>query len=142
MTKIALTLLLSICFAAPMFAGEGDEKKTEAVPVEKSGTVTTGGGMIYTTEAARGVNGELPQELTDALSDLVNTSSEGLVEEHLSDGTVMVDLKGRFQSAMVVSIDSSGKLQSGCYSSTPGKKCGHEHSKTADVAAEKEQPKK
>ena len=41
--------------------------------------------------------------------DALNRSSEGLVEEHHPDGSVSIDLKGRFQEFAVVHMDPAGK---------------------------------
>jgi len=88
--------------------------------------------MVANIDETRGANGEvtLPPEMHAAIANMVNTSSEGLVEEVKEDGTVIVDLQGRFQSAMVVSIGPDGKMVSTCYSSLPDHQCkADEHAK-------------
>lgn len=137
MTRTILALFFLLVSLAPLSAGDGDgeTKQAKENKSDQAAQVTTGAGMIYTVEAADGLNNEMPQDLRDALSQMVNTSSEGLREEVLADGTVMVDLKGRFQSAMVVSIGADGKLQSNCYSSVPNHKCDKKHDKPATAQA-------
>lgn len=131
--------LFSVLLVFGAMAGEGDEKKKTE---KKQDVAPAAAGMVYTTQEARGPNGELPTELREALSEMVNTSSEGLTEVQLEDGTVMVDLKGRFQSAMVVSIGEDGKLKSGCYSSVPGHTCKeHKSEAKANQTLEKAPPK-
>lgn len=122
LAKIFVSLLL-ISFSASLIAGDGDKKDTkkDAKQTQQTASVNKGAGMVYSTEATRG--GELPTELQDALSDMVNTSSVGLTEVTLPDGTVTVDLQGRFQSAMVVSIGEDGKLKSSCHSKAPNHNC-------------------
>ena len=138
MTKTTATFF-AVCalVAAPLLAGEGDEKKPapQASTQAAQPAVPTASGMVYTTDADALDGGEMPRELRDALSQMVNTSSEGLQEQVLDDGTVVVDLQGRFQSAMVVSVGSDGKLVSGCYANTPGKTCDHKHDPPAAAAA-------
>lgn len=62
------------------------------------------------------VPGHVPVNKTEdaALAEALSQSSEGLVEVHHPDGSVSVDLQGRFQNASVARIDSSGKLQTTC----------------------------
>lgn len=57
------------------------------------------------------------QEILTINSEMQNatsTSSEGLIEEKspIPGGGIMMDLKGRFQSPLVITQDPSGKLQS------------------------------
>ncbi len=62
---------------------------------------------------------ELEPEIRDALGNILNTSSEGLVEE-TRNGVTSVDLKGRFQTAPVATIDKDGNVQITDYSHLPG----------------------
>jgi len=57
---------------------------------------------------------EFPADWQNALS----TSAEGLVEEPspVEGGGVMVDLRGRFRSAMVAVVDEDGKVTAPCVS--------------------------
>lgn len=63
-----------------------------------------------------------PQELTaeDAqklgagLKDLVNQSTEGLVEVKHADGSVSLDQQGRFQSVTVARINKDGSITQSC----------------------------
>jgi hypothetical protein len=51
---------------------------------------------------------------------LLSRSSVGLVEEHRPDGTVHVDLQGRFQDYMTVRIGPDGSKAFGCVDDTTG----------------------
>jgi len=62
---------------------------------------------------------ELEPEIRDALGNILNTSSEGLVEE-TRNGVTSVDLQGRFQTAPVATIDKDGNVQITDYSHLPG----------------------
>ena len=64
---------------------------------------------------------QLPNELQNALS----TSSEGLVMESSLGGGTMVRLQGRFQNAIVASIDEDGHFSTQCRSSL--REEGHAH---------------
>jgi hypothetical protein len=44
----------------------------------------------------------------------MSRSSEGLIEIHRPDGSVMVDLEGRFQEHSVMVRDASGRLRARC----------------------------
>ncbi|HED52062.1 MAG TPA: hypothetical protein ENI83_00765 [Gammaproteobacteria bacterium] len=61
---------------------------------------------------------ELEPEIRDALGNILNTSSEGLVEE-TRNGVTSVDLKGRFQTAPVATIGKDGTIQITDYSHLP-----------------------
>ena len=47
-------------------------------------------------------------------------TSEGLTPVRLPDGTVKVDLQGRFLDFSVVRLDANGRLQIGCVEDAPG----------------------
>ena len=60
----------------------------------------------------------LEPEIREALARLLNTSSEGLVEE-TRNGATSVDLQGRFQTVPVATIDENGKVQITDYTHLP-----------------------
>jgi len=62
----------------------------------------------------------LEPKIRKALGKILNTSSEGLVEE-TRNGATSVDLEGRFQTAPVATIDKDGNIQITDYSHLPGK---------------------
>lgn len=53
-------------------------------------------------------------KVDDELQESLSRSTEGLVQVHHPDGSVSVNLQGRFQSASMARIDSSGKLHTTC----------------------------
>lgn len=66
-------------------------------------------------------NGQrLEPEIEKAISELVITSHEGLVEEETDNG-IRVDLKGRFRTAPVATIDDNGQVIVQDYTSAPGR---------------------
>lgn len=60
----------------------------------------------------------LEPEIREALSKMLNTSSEGLVEE-TRNGVTSVDLQGRFQTVPVATIDENGDVQITDYTHLP-----------------------
>jgi len=72
-------------------------------------------------ETTRSYDGQqLEPEIEKALNELVNTSHEGLVEVQTDQG-VGIDLKDRFRSAPVATIDADGQLVVQDYTSAPGR---------------------
>ncbi|TCK17631.1 hypothetical protein DFR30_0866 [Thiogranum longum] len=61
---------------------------------------------------------ELEPEIRDALGKILSTSSKGLVEK-TTNGVSSVDLKGRFQTAPVATIDKDGNIQITDYTHLP-----------------------
>jgi len=62
----------------------------------------------------------LEPEIHQALTEMLNTSSEGLVEKK-TGSSVSVDLQGRFQTVPVATINEKGELEIRDYSSKPKK---------------------
>ena len=123
----ALLALAVVSLAAPAAAGDepaaaAQEEQTAAqataAPVAAAGLVAyidpaTGGLTATPTEEQRAA-------MRAALAALVNDSDEGLVEVTLPDGSVMLDLQGRFQEALVVLMAPDGTRRHECISSVPG----------------------
>ena len=53
---------------------------------------------------------EEAKRLADGLKVMLNNSTEGLVEVHHADGSVSMDLQGRFQHVMVARTEADGTL--------------------------------
>jgi hypothetical protein len=103
--------------AQPAFSGE---RPTDAVPGGVSGM------MIYIDPQTGAIlkepaPGTVPLQLTPQLQNALSTSHQGLVETPSSvpgDG-VKVDLQGRFQSPLFVTIDAAGKVKMQHLDETP-----------------------
>jgi hypothetical protein len=54
------------------------------------------------------------QKLAGGLKDLVNQSTDGLVEVQHADGSVSVDLEGRFQNVTVAKVNKDGSVSQSC----------------------------
>jgi hypothetical protein len=54
------------------------------------------------------------QELAEGLAPMVDQSTDGLVQVRHADGSVSMDLQGRFQSVAVARITTEGTIEQGC----------------------------
>jgi hypothetical protein len=57
---------------------------------------------------------EQARKLAEGLKGMLNKSTEGLVEEHNHDGSVSVDLQGRFQNVTVARVNKDGTVTQSC----------------------------
>jgi hypothetical protein len=60
---------------------------------------------------------EEAQKLAAGLKDMVNQSTEGLEQVQHADGSVSVDLKGRFQNVSVARVNQDGSVTQSCVDS-------------------------
>jgi hypothetical protein len=58
--------------------------------------------------------GEEARKLAEGLKGMLNKSTEGLVEKHNHDGSVSVDLEGRFQNVTVARVNKDGTVSQSC----------------------------
>ena len=60
------------------------------------------------------------QKVLDAeLEEMLSRSTDGLQRQVLPDGTVRVNLQGRFQSASIATIDAQGHVHTSCVDHAP-----------------------
>ena len=57
---------------------------------------------------------EEAKKLAAGLKQLVNQSTEGLVQVRHADGSVSMDLEGRFQNVTVVRVNKDGSIAQSC----------------------------
>jgi hypothetical protein len=57
---------------------------------------------------------EEAKQLADGLKTMLNKSTDGLVEEYNADGSVSVDLQGRFQNVVVARENQDGTVSTSC----------------------------
>jgi HAMP domain-containing protein len=57
---------------------------------------------------------EEAQKIADGIKQLVNQSTDGLVEVHRPDGSVSVNLEGRFQNVTVARKEANGSVSQSC----------------------------
>lgn len=60
---------------------------------------------------------EQDRAMAAAIRKLTDQSTEGLVQEFLPDGSVMMDLKGRFQTVPIAQLDEDGNIAVRCVTS-------------------------
>jgi hypothetical protein len=117
--KLRHPLLLFALLALPVVAG-GDRlqdapaaptsMQTEKMPAFAAGQILildSKGKFDYAAQAS---------DIQTVLGDAVSQSSEGLVQEKspVPGGGVMVNLQGRFQNAMTMTIDANGNVSAPC----------------------------
>lgn len=57
---------------------------------------------------------EEAKQLADGLKTMLNKSSDGLVQVQHTDGSVSMDLEGRFQNVAVARVNADGTLEQSC----------------------------
>jgi hypothetical protein len=57
---------------------------------------------------------EEAQKMAAGLKQMLNQSTEGLEQVHHADGSVSVDLKGRFQNVTVAKVNKDGSITQSC----------------------------
>lgn len=98
--------------AATVAASPSSKAQDEYVTVEV-------GGKRLRVNAKTLQQGPLTQEQSRQLADALegNKSTDGLVETRHADGTVEVDLQGRFQSVIVAKRNADGGVTNSCVDS-------------------------
>src|SRR5215216_3773347 len=96
------------------------QKATAAMADKKYMTVKVAGQDVQVdpqTGKMKPLTQEEARKLAESLKGMLNKSTEGLVEEHNADGSVSVDLQGRFQSVTVARENEDGTLTTSCVDS-------------------------
>ena len=120
-----LLALAAVSLALPALAG--DDPAAAAPPEQAAAQapaqapVAAAGLVAYIDPATGGLTSTPTEEqraaLRAALAALVNESDAGLYEVVLPDGTVVMDLQGRFQEAVVVQVAPDGTRNLACVGS-------------------------
>ena len=93
--------LLGLSLSATLAVGQDDEPgAANAAPA---------------ADVARPTNEQIMSN--PVLRNALSRSSEGLVFQRAPDGSVSVDLQGRFQNVSVARIDDDGEIRTGCVTS-------------------------
>ena len=72
------------------------------------------------TGKIRPLTPEEAQKLAAGLKDMVNQSTEGLEQVQHEDGSVSMDLKGRFQNVAVARVNQDGSISQSCVDNPQG----------------------
>ena len=121
----AVLALAALSLALPALAG--DDPAAAAPPEQAAAQApaqapVAAAGLVAFIDPATGGLTSTPTEeqraaLRAALAALVNESDAGLYEVVLPDGTVVMDLQGRFQEAVVVQVAPDGTRNLACVGS-------------------------
>jgi hypothetical protein len=97
-------------------------------------TVEVGGRKIQVNANAL-QQGPLSQEQAQQIADALqnNKSTEGLVEVQHADGTVEMDLQGRFQNVMLAKKNDDGTVSQACVDTPEGAKAFLQNPETTSV---------
>jgi hypothetical protein len=66
------------------------------------------------TGQARPLTADEARKLAEGVKELINQSGEGLTEIHHDDGSVSIDLQGRFQNVMLATKGDDGTVSQSC----------------------------
>ena len=99
----------------------GGETKNPSSPLSSvkpatnhvSASPTTRGGFVQSSQI-RPLTQEEAQKLAEGIKQLVNKSSDGLVSVRHPDGTVSMDLQGRFQNVALAKKNDDGSVSQAC----------------------------
>jgi biopolymer transport protein ExbD len=69
------------------------------------------------TGQSRRLTPDEAQRLAEGIKQLVNQSTEGLVQVHRADGAVSMDLQGRFQDVLLAKKEDDGTISQACVNS-------------------------
>lgn len=114
LSRAAAATLLAMAMV-PGAASSQDEQPDNQP--EKSAAPAASGGLRAYLDPATGrlidqpPFGEPTLELSDEALYRFSTDHFGLIEERLPDGTLKVDLKGRFRAGTVATVDEDGDVQ-------------------------------
>ena len=124
-----LLALAAVSLAAPALAGDDpaaaapQEQAVTQAPAESAPPVAAAGLVAFIDPATGGLTATPTEEqraaMRTALAALVYDSGEGLVEVRLPDGSVVMDLQGRFQEAVVIQVKPDGTQHRQCLGSVP-----------------------
>ena len=134
--SIVLTMAAALVAVALLAAGEQAETPGEPQPPRSEDAARSGedsapgaaGIRVYLDPETGEVLDRPTDPLTERLLDeRLSTYSADLLEEALPDGGYRVDLRGRFQSAVVATIDpETDEVTIDCISPAPTDEAGHE----------------
>jgi hypothetical protein len=118
-TAIAILALAAMTVVSRQSAEtSGPAKVTTAMAntADKNATVKVAGQdmPVDSQGQIRPLTPDEAKKLAEGLKGMLNKSSEGLVEEHNADGSVEMDLQGRFQSVTVARVNKDGSVTQSC----------------------------
>lgn len=123
-TVAVSVLVIGVVTGVSMQGGQSQKAKIEenkpqvAKPISRNYVTVDQTGQTVAVDRQTGKMRPLTQEeasrLAEGVKQLVNRSSEGLVEIHHQDGSVSMNLQGRFQNVMVAKREDDGTITQAC----------------------------
>jgi hypothetical protein len=125
-TMVTAAAILVAVAAITVVSKQLVSSKASALPVAKAAPTETGKKYVTVKVAGREVqvdpqtgqikplSPEEAKQMADGLKTLLNKSTEGLVPVKNPDGSVSVDLQGRFQNVAVARVNEDGTLEQSC----------------------------
>mgnify|MGYP001408489606 CR=1 FL=1 len=117
---MAMAVMAAPVSAQTKHVGHTHGPNGEIVPDSptKNYVTTNQSGMVVVldrdTGKARPLTAEESQKLAEGIKQLVNQSTEGLVQVRHADGSVSMDLQGRFQSVLLAKKEDDGTISQAC----------------------------
>jgi hypothetical protein len=130
LTPVVVATILLAIGAITVISRQAAGVKASGVPERRSSVTNNADKKFVTMEVAgqkvqvdsqtgqiKELTPEEARKLAAGLKQLVNKSGADLEEVHHADGSVSVDLEGRFQNVTVAKVDEDGNLVTSCVDS-------------------------
>jgi hypothetical protein len=118
--------VLLVLGAVTVIARYGSRKpiSNSSAEAEKNFVTVEVGGKKLRVNAATLQQGPLTQDQSQQIADALqnNKSTDGLVQVQHADGTVEMDLQGRFQNVMIAKKNDDGSVSQACVDSSEAAK--------------------
>lgn len=122
-TAIAVVAITAVTVVSRQSAHGGDADGPQKVTTAVSGAadakyakVRVAAQDVHVDQSSqvKPLSPEEAKKLADSLKHHLNKSTEGLVEERHADGSVSVDLQGRFQNVTIARKNQDGSVSQSC----------------------------
>jgi len=123
-TVLAVTILVTVVVKVlprqrPRVTGSPAETSVQVAKESKENfvTVKVAGQDVRVdgqTAQLQPLTPEQARKLAAGLREIINQSTEGLVQVRQADGSVSIDLEGRFQNVAVARVDRDGSVTQSC----------------------------
>ena len=117
---IAAVRVISRQNASPRSVVSQPKENESAVGATRTRTFVTrrGGGQDIQVDTQTGeikpLTPQEAQQLANGLAPMLDNATDGLVQVHHADGSVSMDLQGRFQNVAVMKVNTDGTVEQGC----------------------------
>jgi type II secretory pathway pseudopilin PulG len=120
---VVVAILAAIGVVSAVSKQDGQDLKVEEARGQMANKSTTyvtsnaAGQLVAVnrqTGQARPLTPEEAHNLAEGIKQLVNQSTDGLVQIHRADGSVSMNLQGRFQSVLLAKKEDDGTISQAC----------------------------